>query len=187
MRKVSLPYQKDGEWWYISPLSGSLFRSKERPCGSSQRRSMLKVREAIEFCDNPYYCRWLPNDDSHEHKSPSSMVLKCLGEYFKFLGNRNFFLSVSCAGFNIGLFESTREAFSAISALPGLGGADDSCLQRSLLAAMVSKSFVTKGVVLIGAELSTGEMHAWIIEDGEQPDSQDRSWINYRPLLALCI
>jgi hypothetical protein len=28
-------------------------------------------------------------------------------------------------------------------------------------------------------------MHAWIIENGTQPDPQDREWILYRPLLAL--
>ena len=59
------------------------------------------------------------------------------------------------------------------------------CLQRSLLVAKVSRSFETRGVIFIGATLHTGDMHAWIIEDNEQPDADDRDWVNYRPLLAL--
>lgn len=59
------------------------------------------------------------------------------------------------------------------------------CLQRSLLVAKVSQSFKERGVIFVGASLHTGDMHAWIIEDGEQPDAEDRDWVNYRPLLAL--
>jgi len=40
-------------------------------------------------------------------------------------------------------------------------------------------------VLFIGAEIATYNMHAWIIEDNEQPDFEDRVWINYRPLLAI--
>jgi hypothetical protein len=59
------------------------------------------------------------------------------------------------------------------------------CLQRAFLASKISKSFEANGVIFIGAFLPTGDMHAWIIENGIQPDSDDRGWINYRPLLAL--
>jgi hypothetical protein len=102
------------------------------------------------------------------------------------LGNTRFLASVFYAGWNVGLFENTRLAFAAVANLPGhKDSTNDRCLQRSLLAAKISKSFKNSGLLFIGAEFSTGEMHAWIIENGEQPDSDDRTWINYRPLLAI--
>jgi hypothetical protein len=84
------------------------------------------------------------------------------------------------------MFANTRLAFSAVSQLPGHKDSNnDRCLQRSLLVAKTSKSFSQSGVLFIGAEFSTGEMHAWVIENQAQPDPDDRTWINYRPLLAL--
>lgn len=185
MRRVIFPYWRDGEWWFISPWSGSLFRSSERPCDYAYGRIISKVEEAINICDKPYSCHWNPDVDRHDSERLQDFALSQLGRIFILLGNRRFRLATSLAGFNVGIYETTRDAFIAISGLHGLSGSDDRCLQRSLLAAMVSKSFIKSGVVLIGAELSTGEMHAWIIENGAQPDPEDRSWINYRPLLAL--
>ena len=61
----------------------------------------------------------------------------------------------------------------------------ESCLQKALTVAKVSKKFKSHGVLFIGAQLPLKSMHAWIIEDGIQPDQSDRKWINYLPLLAL--
>jgi hypothetical protein len=61
----------------------------------------------------------------------------------------------------------------------------ESCLQKALTVAKTSKKFKTHGVLFIGAQLPLKNMHAWIIEDGIQPDQADRNWINYLPLLAL--
>ena len=185
MRKASLPHFQNGEWWFVSAWSGSLFRSSRPPRIGRVKSIFPKVKEALAICDDPYSCRWVPDPDQCYCKSEKISLLSWLDRYFTFLGNQRFFVSTACAGYNLGLFETTREAFTTMSYLPGLGGADDNCLRRSLLAAMTSKSFVRSGVLFIGAELSTGEMHAWIIENGEQPDPEDRSWINYRPLLAL--
>lgn len=105
--------------------------------------------------------------------------------FFK-LGNQRFLRSILYASRSEGIFPNTNLAFSAVSQLPGhKNSLNDRCFQRSLLAAKSSMSFSQNGVLFIGAEFSTGEMHAWIIENGEQPDPDDRTWINYRPLLAI--
>jgi len=187
MRRASLPQWQDGEWWFVSPWSGSLFRSTRDSRWAETRNFLPKVKDALAICEEPYSCRWSPElDQRHsnvDHKK--CLMLNRLARFFALLGNKRFLASTLCAGYNFGLFETTRQAFNAISVVPGLGWADDTCLQRSLLAAMTSKSFVHSGVLFIGAEFSTGEMHAWIIENGEQPDAEDRTWINFRPLLAL--
>ena len=187
MRRASLSHWQDGELWFISPWSGSLFRSTLHSRWAEDENFMPKVKDALAICNEPYSCLWSPDlDQRHSESQPKSPSgLNYLARFFVFLGNKRFLLSTLCAGYNLGLFDTTRQAFDAISALPGLGWSDETCLQRSLLAAMTSKSFVHSGVLLIGAELSTGEMHAWIIENGEQPDAEDRTWVNFRPLLAL--
>jgi len=182
-----LPYWQDGEWWFVSPWSGSLYRSSLYPHWAEVVILPQKVKDALAICNEPFSCRWSPGLDQRlfETGKDNRLTLKRLARTLVVLGNKRFLLSTICAGFNFGILHTTRQAFAAVSSLQGLSSADDACLQRSLLAAMTSRSFVESGVLFIGAELSTAEMHAWIIENGEQPDAEDRTWINYRPLLAM--
>jgi hypothetical protein len=184
-RVVSLPHFQGDHWWYISRWSGSLLRSDYRPplaIGSPSQR----VRNALAVCENPFKCRWSSRHESPREGSFDEVRLTQMNRRFFQLGNRRFLASILYAGWSVNVFSNTRLAFSVVSQLPGhKDSPSDRCFQRSLLVAKSSESFRHSGVVFIGAEFSTGEMHAWIIEDGEQPDPDDRTWINYRPLLAI--
>lgn len=141
---------------------------------------------AIESCNDPYFCSWEPNANSVKLAESDSKRLEKMNSRLHQIGNRRFWLSYIYAGFSHPIFENTKEAFSIISQLPEqVNARADHCLQRSLLAAKTSKSFSEKGVLFIGASIASADMHAWIIEDGCQPDFEDRNWINFRPLLAL--
>jgi hypothetical protein len=83
------------------------------------------------------------------------------------------------------MFETSFEAMSAIDRIFPGDQNTESCLQRALTVAKVSKKFKSHGVLFIGAQLPLKNMHAWIIEDGIQPDRADRKWINFLPLLAI--
>lgn len=184
-RVVSLPYYQDGYWWYISRWSGSLLRSAHPPPFAGGGFSE-KLRSALEICDNPFNCSWSSVHQQITLDLNDNKLLEKINRRLFRLGNHRFLLSIiySCCGVEI--FSNTKTAFSAISQLQGhKDSPQDRCFQRSLLAAKSSISFISSGILFIGAEFSTGEMHAWIIEDGEQPDPDDRTWINYRPLLAL--
>ena len=179
----SLPFHGDG-WWYISRFTGSLLHSTHPPPFIG--RPIASVIQALEYCNDPYQCEWTPNTDT---KKLSIAEMKCLTRadeaLFK-LGNSNFLLSILYSGLKEPIFDTTKQAFSAIANLPNhQGEVLDKCFQRTLLAAKTSRSFSHGGVIFIGADLSSLEMHAWIIENGQQPDHEDRSWINYRPLLAI--
>lgn len=185
LKHIELPYTTEGSTWTISPISGSLLRSKAKIC--SQISIPQKVKNAIEFCDNPYLCRY------HREESQISNISKVtfdqldrMHSVFLKLNNKHFYLSRLYASIRKNLFLDTYNSLSAISLLPTqkLSG-HLLCLQRSLLTAKISKDFESKGVIFIGAFLPSVEMHAWIIEDGFQPDRNDREWIHYRPLLAL--
>jgi hypothetical protein len=180
-----LPFQDQLEqWWYVSPFSGNLIKSTHRPLFFDKRSH--KINSALDLCVDPYGCEWSPERNIVNPSKEVRLQIFNANRLFFQLGNRNFFLSVLYSKIRIPIFEKTQDAFSFIAELDGhKNEIADRCLQRSLLAAKISKSFKEKGVILIGAEISSGEMHAWILEDNCQPDFEDRSWINYRPLLAI--
>lgn len=179
----SLPYHSDG-WWYVSRLTGNLIHSTHPPPFIGLPKA--SVTQAIEYCNDPYQCEWSPRPHSKKLSIAEMKALNRANDILFKIGNSNFLLSILYASIKEPIFDTTKQAFSAIATLPKhQGEALDRCLQRTLLAAKTSRSFSRGGVIFIGADLSSLEMHAWIIENGQQPDHEDRSWINYRPLLAI--
>lgn len=184
LRSINLPVLHRKAIWSVSRWTGSLLCKKAPLTNIPDRKLPNKLISAIEFCNNPYKCI------SQSHGLDIQMVydpmLDRMHKRLLAIGNHRFFLSVIYASFSWPLFNTTREAFSAISLLPDQkNNRTKLCLQRSLLAAKTSRSFRNAGVLFVGAHLDTFDMHAWIIENSEQPDIEDRTWINYQPLLAF--
>ena len=185
LRHCELPFEQEKHAWSICPFSGSLLRS---PLPSTNTSPVpLKVRDALKYCYDPYSCK----SNLCELSTPASpsQTLKKIERMHGFLehiGSGHFFISRCYASMRCELIENSVAAMNTIACLPSQKEyAHRLCLQRTLLVAKISKSFREKGVLFIGALLPTVEMHAWIIEDGCQPDAQDRQWILFRPLLAL--
>jgi hypothetical protein len=146
-----------------------------------------KVQEALWFVDNPFDCDWSAHPNQLDLGPKAAGSLRALHDRLLMIGNHRFLISLLYAGLTRPMFQTTRDAYAAITQIPEqVASREILCLQRSLLAAKVSKSFVSHGVVFIGAIPGNGDMHAWIIEQGSQPDHLDRGWINYMPLLAIC-
>jgi hypothetical protein len=145
-----------------------------------------KIIDAVNICDEPYLCEWssFPID---VHVSDTQFKnLGIMNKRLMEISNKRFIFSLLYAAIKKPIFNTTKEAFSIIANLPSQKRyKDELCLARTLLAAKTSKSFSNKGVIFIGSLLDSKEMHAWVIEDGLQPDHEDRTWINFRPLLAI--
>lgn len=178
-----IPYKLDNLYYYISPLTGNLVVSKS-DIGSTKKTT--KINKHIWLNNNPYELKPL---NSNHNVAISDKFIKKLNKYnckLVWLGNKRFFLSCLYSRLSTPLFENTQEAFDHIAKLKiHQEKKGKICLQRALLAAKTSKSFKKNGTLFIGAQLPTGIMHAWIIENGIQPDRQDREWIMYKPLLAI--
>ena len=186
MRAIRLPVEANGAWWSISPWTGSLIRDVKEPRGASSAALVDRISDVLSRCSDPFTCGWAPEPAERLITPSESVRLGRMHERLLRISNRRFFLSVIYSSLHRPIFETTREAMSAISGLPKQRAHRTKlCLQRSLLAAKTSRSFRANGVLLIGAHLESFDMHAWIIEDASQPDHEDRDWINYRPLLAL--
>lgn len=185
LKAIRLPYLEDKTSWSISPYTGSLIRhNKKLP--DLLLETPGHIVEALKVCSDPYLCKWDSSPPANQVRPEIRCRLELINSRLHFLGNKRFFFSVLYSGISVPLFENTREAFCEIATLPEqVNNRAELCLQRSLLSVKTSNSFKkNKGVLFIGASLSSAEMHAWIIEEGAQPDFQDRTWINFRPLLA---
>jgi hypothetical protein len=183
LRFYRLPYHDGIFFWEISPLNGNLLRSKHP--SPKIKKNPHKVEDALASINFPYQIKWDSAPLKKEISNSNKNKINIYNNFFFKLNNNRFFLSIAYSFVNATKFQTTREAFSYISTLPLHKYGGENCFQRSLLAAKISASFKQKGVLFIGAEIATFNMHAWIIEDNEQPDFEDRVWINYRPLLAI--
>jgi hypothetical protein len=186
LNAFELPGEAYGHMWSIRRFSGDLVQYHATTTRQSQQLPQ-KVLEALKCCAFPFDC--VPSITGAESCSTIELKPRLISMHQKLLklGNHRFLLSRLYASHRVTMFADTREAMNAIAQLPEQRAQHHQlCLQRTLLAAKTSKTFAANGVIFIGAFLPTTSMHAWIIESGRQPDTYDRTWINYRPLLALC-
>lgn len=183
MKFTVLPYCFNDRFFYISPYNGNLNVCK-KPL--FKEKINLKVINALYFCDNPYKLTPLEYDLTVSISQDSLREIEKYNKLLIMLGNKMFLPSCIYSRFTNSIFENTIDAFDHIAKIDlHKEKKGKICLQRALLAAKTSKTFKTEGTLFIGALLPTGVMHAWIIENGVQPDRQDREWIMYKPLLAI--
>jgi hypothetical protein len=187
LRATSLPFSIDGAQWTICPLSGSLLR---RPVPSGGKLGIFKpfpdlVKVALSHCDFPYSLNpFLLGDQTVGSVAPNGFANQVWATT-TWLSERGWFLLTRIySGIYAPCFDSSAAAFRWLDAHSGTSSSVD-CLPRCMFVAKTSKSFRQQGVLFVGVFLPTRQMHSWIIDGASQPDSTDRHWINYRPLLAL--
>jgi hypothetical protein len=185
LRHCKLPFKQGEFTWSICPFFGSLLRTARTR--NDTGAIPAKVSDALKYCHNPYSCR--PNLREPSTPACSKQTLAKLNRMHRVLerlGSGQFFASRCYANIRCEIFMDTNHAMAAIRGLPSEKDYSHRlCLQRTLLAVKTSKSFKQNGVLFVGSLLPTPDMHAWIIEDGCQPDANDRQWILFRPMLAL--
>jgi len=184
-KHFELPYYNENIVWSICPYTGSLLKGKTEE-KINQDNIPLKVFQALEYCNQPYLCK--VNNKIAISSSNVNLVRKLTKMHDRILkiGNNRFYMTRLYSSIKNLMFENTIEAITYINSLPPqVEFKHQLCLQRAFLSSKISKSFIDNGVIFIGSFLPTGDMHAWIIENGKQPDYDDRAWVNYRPLLAL--
>lgn len=185
LKHIALPYYDKDIVWSICPYTGSLLKgsAEKKP---NQENIPLKVFQALEYCNQPYLC--IVNNKIEISSSNVNLTSKLTKMHDRLLkiGNNRFYMTRLYSSLKNLMFENTNEAITYINSLPPqVEFKHQLCLQRAFLSSKISRGFIENGVIFIGAFLPTGDMHAWIIENGKQPDYDDRGWVNYRPLLAF--
>ena len=182
LKTTIIPVNGFGCWWTVSPFTGSLMRHANKPL--VQDKIGRSVQNALDLCDNPFLVR--PNifNSATDRSKAFEATINSMVTRSYFVQRLPFFIRLMyCASSHILTSDSVlaMDAINSINSNLRFGH----CLQKTLLVAKISEKFQENGVLLIGCNLPTAEMHAWIIEGNTQPDSLDRIWINYRPLLAI--
>lgn len=184
MKFISLPIQSGKKTYVLNPVFGMLLEFEKNNIDKTIAIPK-KIIEAIEYCNNPYA---LMNIETI-NKNKISLIKKSALSFYS-----NLQININKLNFGLGkIFSSIgRPVFAnATDSIvffrnnkPGVIQ-NDLCLPRSLFAASTSKIFKEKGVIFIGVSLPSNLMHAWIIEDGKQPDPFDNIWINFQPVAVL--
>jgi len=143
----------------------------------------------LEQCDNPYLLVPPPSiigapETQQADSSDASLRIQNQLKKLKLWRRFNFYAAILYASFPSICFRNSSDAFASLNQLPE-NETRDSCFEKCLAIAKCSASFREKGVLIIGAHLPLEAMHAWVIEDGHQPDEEDRQWVNFQPLIAI--
>lgn len=184
MNFISLPIPYRGKLYKMDPYLGLLLELEKYDIDINIKQPK-KLYKALRYCNNPYELK-LSELLSFErksvfHRKALMIYLECLIKTIKL----NFGISRWFTFFGQPSFEDAQQAILFFRQNKSGKIQDDLCLSRSLFAASTSKKFKEKGVVFIGVFLPSKSMHAWVIEDGIQPDPYDNMWINFQPVAAI--
>jgi len=178
--KSLLIFNKDS-YFFFERFTGSLL-VKNGHIQSIHKPQTPKLAHAITLCNQPY----LLKAQRGSHTSiPNSKLVQLYAKTLVWLCNLSFFLGRCFSLLGIPCFDTTNNAILAFRQCFPSAKQNDLCYSRSLFAASLSKSFKKNGVIFIGVFLPSTSMHAWIIEDGTQPDPYDNMWINFQPVAAI--
>jgi hypothetical protein len=178
---ISLRFNKKN--YSLCPWTGSLLEENDSS-SAPLKASPHKLVAALNLCDNPYQ---LPLQEiGLPYTGEKSLSKKLAAKWIVSMCKKNFLLARSFPRLSRHNFKSSREAIEYFHSATARNERGHLCLPRSLFAAKYSKSFKNSGVLLIGVFLPSRQMHAWIIENGQQADPYDNIWHIYRPVAALC-
>lgn len=171
----------DEHRYQFEPLTGSLLVRGKRTDIKTTRALPQQVSHYLSLNDGPYRLS--------QHVAPQTADLQRIPTWLKLHARilvwacrRSFGLARTMAHFRLPIFSNATVATQAFRGLFPASVQQDLCLPRSLWVAITSEVFKANGVLFIGVFLPSRSMHAWVIEDGKQPDPDDTLWINFRPV-----
>lgn len=184
MKLFSLPIHFDEKKYALNPVFGMLLEFENNNIDKTIAIPN-KIIKALGYCNNPYT---LTKVESNNIKNALLIKKNALKFYSNLLisGNKlNFGLGKFFSNLGRPVFENATDSIVFFRNNKTGVIQNDLCLPRSLFAASTSQLFKEKGVIFIGVSLPSNLMHAWIIEDGKQPDPFDTMWINFQPVAAI--
>jgi hypothetical protein len=187
MNFYNVGLQNNSSSYFLDRVLGSLVRM---PSSRMHNNVALpeKLKENLILCNQPYFLARPSVDSQSEVTSiPNRFPLCKRATHLIWLCRSNlFWLAHRYASFYKPCFEDSSAAIALFRQRTAAFPQNTLCLPRSLFAASASRRFAKTGVLFIGVFLPSRSMHAWIIEDGRQPDFEDPMWVNFQPVAALC-
>jgi hypothetical protein len=151
---------------------------------SRRNNEPKEINSALAQVSNPYALK------VNIHVSYSKIQVKnfpfamFLAKTYTFLCRKSFLFVRVLSLCHFRVFSTTEEAILFYRKLYP-GEQQDLCLPRSLFSSCTTRSIDNKRFLFIGVFLPSRAMHAWIIEDGKNPDVFDDIWICYQPVAVM--
>ena len=188
MKLYNLALRDSKSSYFLDRFSGSLIQISD---SFLKPNSTLpeKIKHNLDFCNEPYLLnnKTIEINKTLQYNDSKSISLSRIASRIIYLCRANlFWLAHKYVSFLKPSFESSMEAICFFRKQTTSLPQSSLCLPRSLFAASASRRFAESGVIFIGIFLPTRSMHAWVIENGQQPDCDDSMWVNFRPVAALC-
>jgi hypothetical protein len=189
MKFFAIGLHKKSSTFILEQIFGSLLQV---PNPQKKRIDNLqfpeKLKRNLTLCSQPYLL------ERQSPKAPYSMtgdssylhLTKRASRLVRLWRSNLFWLAHQYASFSKPVLQDSSEAIALFRKETKEFPQNTLCLPRSLFAASASQRFADTGVLFIGVFLPSRSMHAWILEDGRQPDADDQMWINFQPVAALC-
>ena len=187
MKFFNLGLQDGSSGYFLDRFLGSLLQTSS-PQIQVDMHFPEKLKRNLTLCSQPYLL------DRQSPKPPYSMtgdsscvhLTKRASRLMRLCRSNLFWLAHQYASFSKPLLQDSSEAIALFRKETTQFPQNTLCLPRSLFASSASRRFAEAGVLFIGVFLPSRSMHAWILEDGRQPDADDQMWINFQPVAALC-
>jgi hypothetical protein len=184
MNILSLSLIDDNKLFFFNQFNGSVYyKILSNNYKKVHNQIPEKVVIALNNNDNPYLLA--VNDFQKENFPHNSVKLNKYIYRLSLLCDKSFYLAKLYSNYRSKDFENSTQAIEYFKSIEHLKEQNTLCLPRTLFAASKSKLFKEKGVIFIGIFLPATTLHAWIIEDGCQPDREDIIWTNYQPIAAI--
>jgi len=184
MHILSFQVCREGHLYFLEPLTGILLKKKYDGKSKDLAHIEIKVKQSLQFVTEPYALQKVQT--SYPITSNlSSVSIRLYAKFLIKLCKISFSLSRLLLFYNFKAFENSADAIIAFRRIFPNSVQKDLCLPRAIFAASTSKKFKEKGVIFVGVFLPSKSMHAWVIEDGMQPDPYDNMWINFQPVAAI--
>jgi hypothetical protein len=179
---ISFPYSIGKNKYFLCPWSGDLLIEQSKKEDQSKKTSE-KIDKLRSLCDNPYAINKI--DYTCNYSFDRSINFKRNTNLLIYICRFNFFIARKYAEFKRPAFPDSVQAIEYFHSISHALEINKLCLPRSLFCAQTSQAFKENGAIFIGVFLPTRSMHAWIIENGMQPDRRDNIWHQYRPIAAI--
>jgi len=183
MKVINLKIKENNTTYFFNHLTGAIYVNEYNNYSLfNDNQIPTKVDLALNLNNNPYL---LKNVKDINHKITASNSLNSYCIKLTKISELSFYLAKLYSNLRIKEFENSIQAITYFRSIEKLNDQNNLCLPRTLFAASKSKLFKKEGVIFIGIFLPSTNLHAWIIEDGYQPDGDDKIWTNYKPIAAI--
>lgn len=184
LEMICLNNQFKNKTYRFLPLFGCLISRKQRHLNTEAKVRNFdgKVQDSLRVVENPFVIRKRKSKNMNHIEFGKWIIM--YAKTLIWLYNNFYIGLILVSKLRTNIYANAEEAVEAFCKIHPYNQ-NKLCLPRSIFVATTSKRFKKEGVLFIGVMHPSRHMHAWIIEDGENPYKYDTIWTNFSPVALI--